>query len=193
MASAREYAPVAHGGQALPTLGEAFDRRLGYHAFEVVATWHYHDHVGARFRDLLGRHPKRRLARAAQHILAAGLRHHLRHPVPAHVEWVEPFEAQHARPRTRLRRLSFRSRPLAARALCEGLRLATPTGRFSHAANVVPDIGERMRRERQDTRLLGKARECGRQIVGRGGADVAQILRHDQIGRNRRRSSASTA
>src|ERR1700678_975650 len=55
------------------------------------------------------------------------------------------------------------------------------TGGVAYGVNIAPDVVERVRRERKNARCVPESGQCGRQIVGRGGADVAKILGDNQI------------
>jgi hypothetical protein len=57
-------------------------------------------------------------------------------------------------------------------------------GFFSHPKNVAPDVAQILRIEAENLRAPVESREGRGEIVGRGGANVAQVLRDNQVRRH---------
>ena len=103
----------------------------------------------------------------------------------ANVKWVEPFQTSHSRTNDGLRgggpsrvrdglhfRIQFGGQRFGARAR---VRCVT------YAKDVLPNVVERMRSERQHARRPRETGESRREIVWRRGAHVAKILGDDQV------------
>ncbi len=104
----------------------------------------------------------------AQRIDPAGSRHHLRHPVARDVWRIEPFETNYARA-WKASDSSFHLRNVSFEFRNDGICSLRASRRSRHSANIRANIRKRMRIERDDLWLA------------RGGADVAKVLRDDQI------------
>ena len=119
-----------------------------------------------------------------ENIDAARALHHFRHPVPRHVRRIEPFEAQDARP-VEPGDGSFDVCDGSFKFGHDSVRLLGAPRRFSHRANIRAHIRERMGIERHDSRLAFQMRKRRAQIVRRGGAHMAKVLRDDEVGLDR--------
>ena len=154
--------------------------RLAHGALEVEAARRQHEQLRRRRRDGVPGRRERALARAPEHLLAARERDHLRHPVArrrtAGRATRRRTRAARGRPRTAWCTPSMRwciawasSSPVAGDAEVAGER----ADRFLDLAEVA-----RVERERLDVDV-GHAPH----LAARHGADLAQILGHDQVGR----------
>ncbi len=132
------------GRRRFQNLGNFHRATFGGGAFDIVAARHDDNYICARFRYFLGGHWKRRMARATQHVFAAGCVDHLRNPVPCDIIRIEPFKTQNtrARPRSGSLRSHFRNLPL--KLCCQGFCLLASSGNLAQSPNVVPHVGERM-------------------------------------------------
>jgi hypothetical protein len=100
----------------------------------------------------------------------------------ADVKRIKPLETQNARARTSA--LGFRrdlNESLFERS-GEHLSLMATPGRLADAADIIPNVFERVRCERKHARLLGQTRQSRRKVIGRSGAHVAEVLSNNKIG-----------
>ena len=109
----------------------------------AVSARHHDNNLRVRVRDLLAPSTRNDGSPARpRYILAPCFRHHLRHPVPADVKRIEPFEAQHSRPRDACA-LSFRLQLLfCSSVIASPCASRAPPGRFADPSNVVPHIAQ---------------------------------------------------
>ena len=108
---------------------------------------------------------------------------HLWHPVSANVERLQPLQARHAGPRGDAVQLIREFAEILADFLDQRFGLATATGFFADPQNVAPNIAEILRIQTQNLRPVGKSCERRSQILRGSRADVAQVLRDDQVRR----------
>src|ERR1700687_1218672 len=97
---------------------------------------------------------------------------------------IEPFETNNTRA-WKASDSSFHLRDILFEFRNDGACLLGASCRSPYRANIRAHIRNRMRVERDDLWLSGQMRERRTQIVRRGGADVAKVLRDDQIRLNR--------
>ena len=139
--------------------------------------------VWLRCDHFIQRDAEGRRARLAENVAAAGEFDHFRHPVSADVNGLQPFEKCDAWALACFAHLPFDSAEFFADGFQQLFRGVRANGLFADPKNVAPDVAKIERIEAQHFRALIEIRQnCG-QIFGRSGADVAQILGDDEIGR----------
>ena len=164
------------GGTRESQPGGALRRRLG-----AEAARRDHDEVGCLRDHLVPRHRVGGPSRAAEHVRAARAVDHLRQPVAGAERRVDPLGEEHPATRQALHRArrELDRRPHLRHDRLPALGPAEPR---REDANGPGDLVKRPRIEREHLRT-DRARR--RELTARDGADRAEILRHDQIGRER--------
>lgn len=178
-----EDAAIANRGQIAPGFGRVECAPLGGGAVGIVATGHDKDDLGTRLCDLLGGDFERWLPCYAEDVFAASFGDHFGNPMAPDVKGGEPFKAEDTRADRRSRCLHFDRGDLLLYSERKRLRVTTTVRGFANASNIFPDINQRMRRERKDARTFREAGERSAEIVRRNGANVAEVLRDDQVRR----------
>ncbi len=181
-ARAREVRRRVHRHHAGAERGEplALLHRLGRGLLGVVAAGHRHDHLGRERLELRPLRRARLLTGRAEHVQPARQLDHLRHPVAADVDRVEPLERRHARARRVLHRLLDRRDPRGG-VLGKLLPGLLDAGRLREPRHVGEHLPEGGRVERDHLRLGGQPLGHGAHVVERHRADLADRLRHDQV------------
>src|SRR5262249_18000231 len=135
--------------------------------------------------DLFCGNAERRSARLAEKIKAPRALDHLRHPVSADVEGIEPLKK---RDRGASRYAADPAFDGTDSRLQLGDKTSSTHGRssfFADAQNVPPHITQILRIQAKNFWRVCKPAQDSVQIMGRCGADVAQVLRDNQIGSER--------
>ncbi len=175
----RDHAPRAQRRQLVGVGLGLLERALG-----VVAARHADDDVRPRGRDLLPRAGLRVLAGQAEEVDPAGVLDQLRRPVAGHEDGVEPLE----RGDGDRRRVAHREPHAVDPRRRGGDQVdggVLGVGRPGQRADVAQHLAERGRVERDDRgRRVHPLGDRADVVVG-DGADRAQRLGHDQVGRER--------
>src|ERR1700690_630252 len=103
--------------------------------------------------------------------------------MPTDVVRSKPFQAQNLWPGRGAAYGAFDRPDSVPEPLGKGVSLLRAPRDLSYPPYVVPYVRKRPRRKRKHLRALGKTSEGRRQVVGRSGANVAEILRNDEVRR----------
>ena len=179
-----EDAALTDSGQIAPGFGRVACAPFSCCAVRVVAAGHDQDNFGVRLGNLLGGDSEGWLPCCAQDVFASGFGDHFGNPMAADIKRIEPFETKDTGACGGARSLHFDRGDLLLDGEGEGLRIAAAMRGFADTANIFPDVGKRVRRERKDARAFREAGERAAKIVGRNGANVAEFLRDDQVRRD---------
>jgi hypothetical protein len=173
-------AAVPRGRQIVPSKRQRQIAELGLRSRKAITARHYENHLRPRRKHRFPFHAERRLSLAPENIDPARALHHFRHPVPGHVQRIEPFKAKYARPIEAGHR-PFDVGDASFKFGYHSIRLLDAARRFAHCANIRAHIRKRMGIERHDSRLAFQMRNRRAQIVRCRGAHMAEILRDDQV------------
>ncbi len=178
-----EDAAIADGGNEFPAGGEGRAQIFVAGLPGVVAAGRDEENLGRGDDHLLVGDAGGGLARMAEDVLPAGEGDHLRNPMAAGEERIEPFEQGDSGTRPGVRDF-FRDAPEALvergnQGLCA---IAAACG-FANKQNIPPHVGNVARIEGNYLRLAREAREHRSEVVGRSGTDDAKVLGNDQVRR----------
>ena len=149
---------------------------------QPIAAGHQDQYVGRGLDDLLPIDVDGSATGRPQHVLPTGQRHHLRHPMPADHQRIEPFEADDAAGGA-TGGPNATTDPIDAMAQCSNdrLRHAFAIRRLPDGDNRVEHALDARRLKREDLRLAWQ-RACDLQHILVGdGANRAEFLSQDEV------------
>lgn len=118
----------------------------------------------------------------AENVFAAGESDHFGDPVTGDERRVEPFEAEDAGARGRIRDGGADGGDAGFNFSGECSGFGGAAGGVAYGADVLPDVGEGVGSEGEDAGLDGHFGEGRGEVAGRSGADVAEVLGEDEVG-----------
>ena len=120
------------------------------------------------------------VAGSRDRVLAAGEGDHLRHPVASGERRIEPLQGQH--PRARLSRHGDAHDVQPHLKIFEqGYGPVRTAGEIADPADVLEDVRQRLGIERDHLRAAGQGADGAIHLLGRHGADRAELLRDDDV------------
>src|SRR5579859_190337 len=103
-----------------------------------------------------------------------------------HIKRLKPFENSHSRPVLDAFQLTFEFPEPRSNFLEQRFRLMAAKCSFTNPQDIAPDISQILSIQTKHFRPPRKTRQCPGKVVRRSRADLAQILRDDQIRRQLR-------
>src|SRR5260370_13940493 len=177
----RVHAAVSNGRNGMPRLRERHGLVFVASPLGGVAARSDEQDFRRSIDHIFDGDSKGRRAGAAENVFAPGKVDHFRNPVAADVKRLQPFQKGHSRTIRRFRYLLLERAETRADLFQQRFRPWATAGFFSYPKNIAPDVAQILRIEAENFRAPVETRERGSEIIGRGGANMAQVLGDDQI------------
>ena len=157
---------MAHRGDFPPAVREMQGAILAAGLLGGITARGDHDDFGGGSRNFLARNAERWSAASSEPIRCTGEFDHLRHPMPAYVERLQPLEEGDARPFRRAMDLLANTAESLADLLQKPLGFGAVASLFADPQDVAPDIAQVLGIQAKDLRAPIEARERRRQVAG---------------------------
>ena len=149
---------------------------------QIKATRHPNQNLRLPAENVRPGNPNRISTFSPEFVPATRYADHFRHPVPAAINWVQPFHAENPGPVRQRVRHGGDSVQMGSPTIDQRFRLLGPTGGGAQLAHVVEYLIERFRGQPKNLRLVGKRVQHLRNFISRRRTNLAEVLRQDQIG-----------
>ena len=172
---------VANRGHCLPLIRKSDGSILCARLIGVVAAGSDDQNFRLGGDDFFQRDAAGGRAHFSENVATAGKFNHLRDPVAADIDWLQPLKERDARAADGLRNFIFNGGEPCADGFKKALGLVATQGFIANPKDIAPDIAEVERIEGQNFRPAVEIGQHRAEIFWRSGADAAQILRDDEI------------